>query len=57
MDTQNVLAALTAVAQELRLAVFRLLVRANFDTMSALIAFMNENCCADAPCAPALPNA
>ncbi|WP_426104422.1 ArsR/SmtB family transcription factor [Massilia sp. TSP1-1-2] len=104
MDTKNALAALTAVAQESRLAVFRLLVRsgpgglaaskiayqlgiapsslsfhlkelahadlvtqrqdgrfviysANFDTMTALIAFMTENCCAGAPCSPPLPNA
>jgi ArsR family transcriptional regulator len=101
MDTKNALAALGAVAQESRLAVFRLLVQcgpeglsaskiaeqlgiapsslsfhlkelthadlvtqkqegrfliyaANFATMSALIAFLTENCCTGKPCGPVL---
>ena len=99
MQTTEVIAALAALAQETRLAVFRLLVQAgpagmaatkiseqvgtpasslsfhlkemsyanvvtsrqesrfviysaNFETMSALIGFLTENCCGGNPCAP-----
>ena len=97
METKQVLAALAALAQESRLAVFRLLIQAGpsglaagkigealgiassalsfhlkelthaglvtarqegrfviytaqFDTMSALVGFLTENCCAGVPC-------
>jgi DNA-binding transcriptional ArsR family regulator len=100
MENASVIAALAALAQESRLAVFRLLVQAgpeglapsrmaevldipasslsfhlkelslarlvtttkagrsliyaaDFSTMNALLAFLTENCCAGAPCAPA----
>lgn len=99
MDTKPALAALAALAQESRLAAFRLLVQAgpaglpatriaetldlppsslsfhlkelshanlvtpkqegrfviyaaNFDTMSALLGFLTENCCGGQSCAP-----
>jgi len=99
MQTNKVIAALAALAQETRLAVFRLLVQAgpegmaatkiseqvgipasslsfhlkemlhadlvtsrqesrfviysaNFETMSALIGFLTENCCGGNPCTP-----
>jgi len=97
MDTKHVLAALAALAQESRLAIFRLLIQAGpaglpagkigeelgitssalsfhlkelahaglatarqdgrfviytaqFDTMSQLVGFLTENCCAGVPC-------
>ncbi|TXF97444.1 ArsR/SmtB family transcription factor [Massilia arenae] len=97
METKQVLAALAALAQESRLAIFRLLIQAGpaglpagkvgeelgisssalsfhlkelvhaglvtarqegrfviytaqFDTMSALVGFLTENCCAGVPC-------
>ena len=103
LETQSVIAALAALAQETRLAVFRLLVEAgpgglpvgaiaealglanatlsfhlkeltkagltiatpdgrsiihaaNFATMNALIAYLTENCCAGAGCAPCAPS-
>jgi DNA-binding transcriptional ArsR family regulator len=99
MQTNEVIAALAALAQDTRLAVFRLLVQAgpagmaatkiseqvgipasslsfhlkemfhadlvtsrqesrfviysaNFETMSALIGFLTENCCGGNPCTP-----
>ena len=99
METNNVIAALAALAQESRLAAFRLLVQAGpegmsasriaealgipssslsfhlkelthaglvvprqegrfviyaarFDTMSALLGFLTENCCGGNPCSP-----
>lgn len=101
METKQVLLALSALAQETRLAIYRLLVEAgpegltagrigeklglapatlsfhlaalaraelahsrqegrfviyaaNFQSMNALIAFLTENCCCGAPCAPAV---
>ncbi len=100
METKHVLAALSALAQESRLATYRLLVQAgpqgmtpgkisaalgipasslsfhlkelsharlvvarqegrfivyaaDFPTMSGLIGFLSENCCAGVPCTPA----
>lgn len=97
METKHVLAALAALAQESRLAIFRLLIQAGpsglpagrigealgvgssalsfhlkelahaglvtsrqegrfviytaqFDTMSELVGFLTENCCAGVPC-------
>jgi len=97
METKHVLAALAALAQESRLAIFRLLIQASpsglpagkigeqlaitssalsfhlkelthaglvtprqegrfviytaqFDTMSELVGFLTENCCAGVPC-------
>lgn len=97
METKQVLAALAALAQESRLAIFRLLIQAGpaglpagkigeelgiassalsfhlkelvhanlvtarqegrfviytaqFDTMSGLVGFLTENCCAGVPC-------
>lgn len=99
METKSAIAALAALAQESRLATFRLLVQAGpqglaaskiaeslsipasslsfhlkelthagliaarqegrfviysaqFDAMNALVAFLTENCCGGAPCAP-----
>jgi len=104
MEIKNVIASLSALAQESRLAAFRLLVQAgphglvaskigeqlgippsslsfhlkelthaglitpkqdgrfvlysaNFGTMHALLAFLTENCCGGAPCAPACTSA
>jgi ArsR family transcriptional regulator, arsenate/arsenite/antimonite-responsive transcriptional repressor len=103
METKIIIAALGALAQESRLAIFRLLVEAgpdglpvgaiaetlgfanatlsfhlkelthagltiatpsgrsiiysaNFTTMMGLIAYLTENCCAGAGCAPCLPS-
>jgi DNA-binding transcriptional ArsR family regulator len=103
MDTNNAIAALAALAQDSRLAAFRLLVQAGpqglsatriaeslkipasslsfhlkelshaglvtsrqdgrfiiyaarFDTMSALLGFLTENCCGGNPCSPVGPN-
>ena len=100
METKDILAALSALAQESRLRAFRLLVQtgpqglaaskiaehlgiapsslsfhlkelshaglvlarqdgrfviysANFDTMNGLLAFLTDNCCGGATCAPA----
>lgn len=102
METKHVLAALAALAQESRLAIFRLLIQAGpsglpagkigetldiassalsfhlkelshsglvtsrqdgrfviytaqFDTMSELVGFLTENCCAGVPCGVGLP--
>ena len=102
MESNDAVIALTALAQNSRLAVFRQLVQAgpaglsagkiaealaippsslsfhlkvlshagwvtarqegrfviysaNFETMNTLIAFLTENCCGGAPCAPASP--
>lgn len=103
METKHVLAALAALAQESRLAIFRLLIQAGpsglsagkigealdigssalsfhlkelahaglvtarqdgrfviytaqFDTMSELVGFLTENCCAGVPCGIEAPS-
>jgi ArsR family transcriptional regulator, arsenate/arsenite/antimonite-responsive transcriptional repressor len=103
METTSIIAALSALAQESRLAIFRLLVEtgpqglpvgaiaeklnfanatlsfhlkelthagltnatpngrsiiysANFSTMTGLIEYLTENCCAGANCAPCMPS-
>ena len=103
METKSIITALGALAQESRLAIFRLLVEtgpnglpvgaiaekldfanatlsfhlkelthaglttatpngrsiiysANFSTMTALIDYLTENCCAGADCAPCMPS-
>lgn len=66
MDTPQTVRALSALAHEARLAVFKLLVAAglleqrpdgrrihysaNFDAMNALVAYLADNCCGGAPC-------
>jgi DNA-binding transcriptional ArsR family regulator len=104
METNNAIAALAALAQESRLAAFRLLVQAGpqglsasriaetlsipasslsfhlkelthaglvvprqegrfiiyaarFDTMTALLGFLTDNCCGGNPCSPVGPSA
>ena len=59
MEKINAVAALAALAQDNRLDVFRLLVRAGPQGMSAgavaetLLDYLTENCCQGPPCAPA----
>jgi ArsR family transcriptional regulator, arsenate/arsenite/antimonite-responsive transcriptional repressor len=66
MDAPLVICTLGALAQEHRLAVFRLLVRAGPEglaaeaadhaAMNGLLAYLLENCCARPQCAPDAPN-
>ena len=42
-----------AVAEALRLAPRSMIYAARYEAMNGLIAFLTENCCQGAPCAPA----
>ena len=61
MTSTAAVEALGALAQEHRLALFRLLVQAGDDgmpagaiaAMNALVGYLMENCCGGAACAPA----
>jgi len=49
----NVLRAARLVADEREGRVIR--IRANYEQMNALLAYLTENCCAGLPCGPASP--
>ena len=62
METTAAVLALAALAQDSRLAIFRLLVQTGPQGLAAgriaeVLAFLTENCCGGAPCGPnAIPD-